>query len=145
MEEAARFPVRRCSGWTPLVLGAGIVLLAALFVPFPLAAQEASPAPDGYRIGGGDRLQLVVWREPRSSGAIYGARLSVTGTLLDPLGFAISNAGNDEAPAVAWGGGNYLVAWRDYSRGLFASRVSGSGAVLDPGGIAVSTASLRAR
>jgi MYXO-CTERM domain-containing protein len=85
---------------------------------------------------------LVVWGDRRSTSRweIYGARVSGTdGSVLDPVGIAISLAGDSESPAVAWDGTNALVVWEDRRSGtssdLYAARVRGSdGTVLDPSG-----------
>ena len=69
MEESARSPVpprrdrRDCRPAAPAIAAAGIALFALLGRPCGLSAQEASPPVQAYRIGSGDRLQLVVWRE----------------------------------------------------------------------------------
>src|SRR5215210_1501564 len=98
---------------------------------------------------------LVVWQDGRSDGPpadngyeIYGARVSQAGTVLDPVGIAISTATSSQyAPSVAFGGTNFLVAWEDYrSDGhvlsdIYGARVSQAGSVLDPNGIPISTAS----
>jgi hypothetical protein len=86
---------------------------------------------------------LVVWDESWSgSYDVYGARVSVSGSVLDPWGIGISAAA--EYPAIAFDGINYLVVWQDPRSGsswdIYGARVSAGGAVLDPGGIAISTA-----
>jgi N-acetylneuraminic acid mutarotase/phosphoribosylformylglycinamidine (FGAM) synthase PurS component len=85
---------------------------------------------------------LVVWEDDRSgigTGQIYGARVSVGGSVLDPAAIAISTVSNGQwCPATAFGGTNYLVVWEtDYD--IYGSRVSVEGGVLDPGRVTIST------
>jgi len=91
---------------------------------------------------------MVVWEDGRngtSSYDIYGARLNVGGSLIDPEGIAISTAaGGQWNPAIAFDGTNYMVAWEDgrsgsYSLDIYSARIDLSGTVLDLGGIAVVT------
>ena len=94
---------------------------------------------------------LVVWYDQRDtktgSWDIYGARVSALGTVLDTSGIAISTAsGHQQAPRVAYHGGNYLVVWHDFRNhssypDIYAARVTSNGVVLDKSGIAISTAS----
>ena len=81
---------------------------------------------------------LIVW----AGGGIHGARVSPSGTILDPAGITISTAG--KSPAVSFDGTNYLVVWEDYRSGtynpdIYGIRVSPSGTV-DSIEIAISTA-----
>ncbi|MEO0080107.1 MAG: hypothetical protein ABIK44_05470 [candidate division WOR-3 bacterium] len=89
---------------------------------------------------------LVVWHDDRNaSHDIYGARVTPAGVVLDPEGIPISTAGNAQRyPAVAAGGGDFLVVWQDKrntaSWDIYGSRVNSAGVVLDTAGIAISTA-----
>jgi hypothetical protein len=90
---------------------------------------------------------LVVWEDSRRSyiGHIYGARVTVDGTVLDPGGVPISSTGRDEKqPSVAFDGTNWLVVWQIFAAGwqgdIYGARVDPAGRVLDPAGIAISVA-----
>jgi len=95
---------------------------------------------------------LVVWHDYRSDSSydIYGTRVDQSGSILDPLGIAISTDAADQwFPSVAFDGTNYLVVWDDergesfvdaIDHNIYGARVSPSGFVLDSLGIAISTA-----
>ena len=90
---------------------------------------------------------LVVWFDNRtgtSSNDIYGARVTTGGLVLEPSGMTISAGLDDENhPAVAFDGTNYLVVWdntTDSGADIYATRVSKGGVVLDAGGIVISSA-----
>jgi len=87
---------------------------------------------------------LVVWQDFRNGKDydIYAARVSREGRVLEPDGFpVICRPGNQARPAVAFAGGNYVVAWMDARQypvyGVYAARVSPAGHVLDPEGRAI--------
>jgi hypothetical protein len=81
---------------------------------------------------------LVAWQDFRSgSYDIYGARVSPGGGVLDGSGLAISTAARDQQlPALAFDGANYLVAWEDNRSGtssdIYGARVSPAGTVFEP-------------
>jgi hypothetical protein len=76
---------------------------------------------------------------------VYGARVTPTGTLLDPVatGIPIAQADGDETePSAGFDGTNFVVSWENDPRGrvrqdVEAARVSPAGVVLDPGGFPV--------
>ncbi len=85
---------------------------------------------------------LIVWHDTRCGTGysdIYGTRVSPAGTVLDPVGIAISTAGGSQAfPSVAFNGINYFVVWGNCGA-IYGARVSPAGTVLDTAGIAIST------
>ncbi|MBI1177956.1 hypothetical protein GC207_11035 [bacterium] len=110
--------------------------------PVTRAAPSAQFAP---AIASDGTNYLVVWHDNRSGAGLdlYAARVATNGTVLDPSGFAITTATNDQwYPAAAFNGTNYLVAWQDARNGgqdVYAARVTPSGRLLDTNGIPVVT------
>ena len=88
---------------------------------------------------------LVVWEDIGDNNRhVYGARVSPTGTVLDPNAIPISTAPGGGEAAVAFDGTNYLVVWKDVRVGnsrVHGARVSQAGTVLDPNAFAISTRS----
>ncbi len=87
---------------------------------------------------------LVVWQDGRNAdNDIYGARVSSTGTVLDPSGIALCTAtGNQERPALTHNGLHFMAVWEDWRAGrteVYGARVDSSGTVVDPSGIAIAT------
>ena len=93
-------------------------------------------------IAAADTTALVVWNDSRSGSYImYGARVTQSGEVLDPGGFALSNQTSANADA-AFDGTNFLVTWEDYRTGypdIYGTRLSQAGVVLDPNGRAIGT------
>lgn len=61
---------------------------------------------------------LVIWEDHRSGTALYhlyGSRVTSSGSVLDPNGDRYA-AQNDTVmdQSIAWGGGTYLIAYRDH-------------------------------
>ena len=89
---------------------------------------------------------LVVWADSRSGIVdIYGSRVTSAGTVLDSSGIAIDTAKDYQIEArVAWGGGSYLVVYRDSRNGvhkdIYGSLVSASGGVKSTTGFPICTA-----
>jgi hypothetical protein len=77
---------------------------------------------------------LVVWSH--GNGGIYGARVSTSGQVLDPVAIQISNTG--EMPCLAFDGTNYLVVWENGN--IYGARVAPDGTVLSPESIPICTA-----
>ncbi len=88
---------------------------------------------------------LVVWSDSRAlfSGTIYGARINQSGVVLEPEGFLVPLAANNQdCSSIAFDGTNYLVVWQDNRSGyynIYGARVNQSATVLDPIGFAIST------
>ena len=133
-----RFPdLSELGGEQSLDYGEFLIDTSSTLVPAPGSQNDAAIAFDGANF-------LVVWEDRRSGNFsdICGARVTPMGTVLDPLGFVVSQAGYDQQyPAVGFDGANFLVVWQDYRRGhafdIYGARVTPGGAVLDPGGFVI--------
>jgi hypothetical protein len=113
-----------------------------MFVNAAGAVPQAEPTPlaagpnlqEGARAAWDGTNYLVVWSDLRDGllgWDVYGMRVSPSGAPVDARAFAIAKTTTDEqSPAVAWNGHEYLVAWHSID-GIFAERVDASGALLD--------------
>jgi hypothetical protein len=90
---------------------------------------------------------LVVWGKFNGQYDIYGAKVGTDGQV--SAEFPISSAPGEQIEAsIAFGGGIYLVVWRNTSSGsgpaattdIYGARVSPEGTVLDPTGLQICTA-----
>jgi hypothetical protein len=93
-------------------------------------------------IAAGDSLWLAVWQDRRlTTCAVYGARICMSGEVLDPGGIQIAaGPGNRQSPAVAFNGTEFLVVWQSDEYGpwtLRGTRVTQEGEVLDVGGFPI--------
>jgi hypothetical protein len=95
----------------------------------------------------GNSKYLVGWQDFRTGAQwdVYGARVDLSGNVLDNAGgFAISAGPRDEvAPALASDNTTFLATWADSRNGnadIYSSRIDAQGVVLNPSGTAVSTA-----
>jgi hypothetical protein len=85
---------------------------------------------------------LVVWQDGRNRNwDIYGARVTSSGTVLEPEGIPISILGmHEERPSVAFGGTTHFVVWESGRSDIRGTRIDTCGVVLDTSGIIISTA-----
>ncbi len=93
----------------------------------------------------GNKGYFIVWQDKRTgSFDIYGARVDITGAVIDTLGIPISTAQNDqEFPTVAFDGTHYLVVWHDKRHGpypwIYGARMDTCGTVIDTSDILISS------
>jgi hypothetical protein len=121
------------------VSGAGTVL-----DPSGLAIASTVSGTPAVASNGSD--YFVVWTDTRNgNNDIYGARVGVSGNVLDSAGIAISTAaGTQDRPAMAWDGAHYVVVWQDARTGnndIYLARVSSAGSVVDAQGVAIASGS----
>jgi hypothetical protein len=112
--------------------------------PFLISgAKECQQLP---RVSWGKDSWLVVWEDIRNDKDydIYAARVSADGKVLDPDGLLVAGGGHNQCSAdVAWGGENFLVAWRSYEGNryfAYGARIASEGKLLDAKPLALSPA-----
>lgn len=130
------------AAFTTATVAAAPINLGPEVNPDP-SPQVTTAAAGNQRVPSGafDGSQFFfVWQDGREEyRAIYGARITPQGTLLDPYGIVISRGRYfHEDPRVVFDGVNFIVAWADNRSGdfdVYATRVRPSdGVVLDPSG-----------
>lgn len=110
--------------------------------PITITSRLVYAAPT---VGSDGTNYLVAWEDPRfGCCSIFGTRVSGSGSVLDPDGFAIATHGREQRrPAIAFDGTNYFVVWQDnraIDTDIYGARVTPGGRLLDPRGILLSTA-----
>ena len=101
------------SGTSADVYGARVSSAGAVLDPLGIPISTAHYLEGSPSAAFDGTNYLVVWEDSPSETAIYGARVSPEGTVLDPTAIVISAHSNDlAAPTVAFDGTNYLVAWQ---------------------------------
>ena len=130
------------------IYGARLSADGALLDPAGLPICRA-PATQWYPSVDWDGTDFVVaWEDARSAPrSIRAARVSETGTVLDPQGIPLAPGGGEQrAPAVSCGASGCLVVWSDERCGspacsdLYGARFAGDGTVLDTPAIEISAA-----
>ena len=124
----------------PDIYGARVGSDATVIDALGFAIAQAPGVTDFPALAFDGTNYVAVWQDARTVGAdVYGARIATNGTVIDGSGIVMSPSANDEDhPAVAYGGGKYLVVWSDYrggtSRNIFGAPRPAPGARRAPGG-----------
>lgn len=117
------------------IYAARIATDGALLDPTGVAVSSATGAQFGPSVACHGGECFVAWADLRDGASfdVYGARLAADGAVLDPAGLQVALAPEAQvAPAVAWGGARYVVAWQDarvdgIATDLYAARVDPTG------------------
>lgn len=106
-------------------------------VMLPSGATTFTPRAPAIAHGDTGYLVSYAFGPGATEGPVLAFRVDAEGNLLDqqPLTIASDTAGPD-APAVAWTGNQYIVAWNNGGQAL-AARILSNGSVLDPEGFAI--------
>ncbi|MEO0080991.1 MAG: hypothetical protein ABIL25_01705 [candidate division WOR-3 bacterium] len=122
-----------------------------------VTAQGTVLDPAGIKISSGPGWQfeptaafdgtnyLVAWSQwtgrPQDDFDIWAGRVTPQGTVLDPAGFVVSDAHNEQwYENIAYGNSSLLVVWQDErneQEDIFGARVTPQGQVLDTAGLVV--------
>ncbi|MEO0078469.1 MAG: hypothetical protein ABIK86_05670, partial [candidate division WOR-3 bacterium] len=127
------------------IYGARVSPEGTVLDPQGIAISTAADDQELPRVSFDGSNYLVVWTSTLGDYTdIHGARVTPSGTVLDTQAIVISAGSDDEDwPALAFDGNNFLVVWEDYRRGeddidIYGARVSPGGTVLDPQGVVLS-------
>ncbi|MCY1075824.1 Ig-like domain-containing protein [Archangium lansingense] len=129
------------------VYGTRVTSGGAVLDPSGLALSTAASGEGSPAVASNGTDYLVAWMDSRNGTSnfdIFGTRVTPSGEVQEPSGLAITTAtGNQQYPAVASNGTDYLVTWMDLrtSWDIYGARIFASGVVRDSPAFAISTAS----
>ncbi|MCX7837069.1 MAG: T9SS type A sorting domain-containing protein [candidate division WOR-3 bacterium] len=135
------------SGWEFDIYGSRITPAGIVLDPegIPISTYEFDQELPSISFDGNN--YFITWSDYRNEDSdIYGARVTTSGTVLDPDGILLNYGYYSPTqlfPKVAFDGVNYFVVWEDYRNGkgdIYGTRVSPDGRILDPEGIIISNA-----
>jgi hypothetical protein len=132
----------RNSYTSPDIYGARINVNGVILDGSGIPISQLSTLEYGCSVGAGQDGYLVVWEDNRAGYKdLYGSRIDINGTVLDPTGIAVSTADStQDACTVAFNGSIYFVVWQDKRNGthdIYGARITVNGNVLDPDGIPI--------
>jgi len=127
------------------IYGARISPAGTVLDTIPLEICTAPTNQQYPKVTYGTTNYFAVWQDSRNGSInIYGTRINTVGIVLDTSGIIISATGyNQNYPALAFDGLNYLVVWQDDLGGPFdicGARVSQTGTILDTNAIIICAA-----
>jgi hypothetical protein len=113
----------------------------------PICTNDAEQRQPSLAYGSGQLM--VLWEDDRDYDQneydLYGSRIALDGSALDPDGFVVAWLGlSEQSPDLCWTGETYLAVWQISAYGaggdITGARVSTFGVVLDSPSLAISTA-----
>ncbi|HTW92053.1 MAG TPA: hypothetical protein VMH22_10135 [bacterium] len=120
------------------ILGIRVAPTGKILDPVPIPICTLATDQSAPKVAFDGANYLVVWEDCRSNsyGSIYGTRLTPGGVVLDVGGFPIGGSAPAQdgfEPAVAFGGGYYLVTWAGDAGtdNIYCTRVATDGRVLE--------------
>ncbi|MDY7229175.1 Ig-like domain-containing protein [Hyalangium rubrum] len=111
--------------------------------PSGLALITTSTAQGNPTVAFNGLSYFIAWNEFSTQGDIFGARITTSGSVLDPSGLALIQAtANQTHPKLLRRGNEYLLTWQDFRLGqwdIYAARVNFTGASIDGQGFPIYT------
>jgi hypothetical protein len=137
---------KRDTGLTTDIYATRVTSAGVVVDPAGLALSTAAGGQYAPGVASDGTSYLVVWEDARvpNDRDVYGTRVTGAGEVVDPAGLLISPGADEQrAPAVAFDGANYLVAWEHFVRAsgsldLRGARVTSAGTLLEPEGFTLS-------
>jgi hypothetical protein len=121
--------------------GARIADNGIVLDPNPIVLTASSHTVGWFDVGGSHTNYLLAWDVAGNATAhLFARRIARDGSLLEAAGFSMSPE-NGRAPAIAYDGTNYFIAWQEVislsGTAIKGSRLTPNGQILDANGILI--------